>query len=134
MSIHLNSNCSGVGVNNARPTLNVILNSEKNTKVNINDYNPSKVNKVDKVNHRHNQWKIKNNKDKFSLSDSIRSADYEYDFNKWLQLYNSVLYDIYEKFILPYKNSNCGIFDKVKFGGFCYFIYQNSSLLKTRYL
>jgi hypothetical protein len=129
MSIHLNSNFSSV--NNVRPTLNVILNSEKNIKVNINDYNPSKV---DKVNHRHNRWKMKNNRDRFSLSDSMCSADYEYDFNKWLQLYNSVLYDIYELYILPYKNSNCGIFDKVKFGGFCYFMYQNSSLLKTKYL
>lgn len=129
MSIHLNSNC--ITLNDVRPTLNVILNAENNIKVNINDYNPSKV---DKVNHRHKQWKMKNNKDKFSLSNSIHSSDYEYDFNKWLQLYNNVLYNIYELFILPYKNSNCGIFDKVKFGGFCYFMYQNSSLLKTRYL
>ena len=126
MSIHLNSNY--VRRNIVRPTLNVILNAENNIKVNINNYNPSKVN------HRHIRWKMKNNRDRFSLSDSMRSADYEYDFNKWLQLYNSVLYEIYEKFILPYKNSNCGIFDKIKFGGFCYFMYQNSSLLKTKYL
>ena len=126
MSIHLNSNFSDI--NNVRPTLNVILNSEKNIKVNINDYNSSKVN------HRHNRYNMKKNRNKFSLSDSMHSADYEYDFNKWLQLYNSVLYDIYELYILPYKNSNYGIFDKVKFGGFCYFMYQNSSLLKTKYL
>ena len=131
MSIHLNSNFNFSGVNNIRPTLNVILNSEKNIKVNINDYNPSKVNKV---NHKHNRCDIKNNRDRFNLSESTYSTDYEYDFNKWLQMYNSVLYDIYELYILPYKSSNCGIFDKVKFGGFCYFMYQNSSLLKTRYL
>ena len=131
MSIHLNSNFNFSGVNNVRPTLNVILNAENNIKVNINNYNPSKV---DKVNHRHNRCKMKNNRDRFSLSDSMYSADYEYDFNKWIQLYNSALYEIYENFILPYKNSNCGIFDKVKFGGFCYFMYQNSSLLKTKYL
>ena len=58
----------------------------------------------------------------------INRNQYEYDFHKWVTMYNNVLYDMYQLFIEPYKNS--GYLDKVKYGTFCSFMFHNSSLLK----
>ena len=123
MSVHLNNNF--IQRNTNRPSLKIVLNSYDDIKVNLNDYNPIILNK--------NKNKNKN-RERVSLYFSNSTNNYEYDFNKWLHMYNNVLYNMYELFILPYKNENCGIFDKVKYGRFCYFMYQNSSLLKDKYV
>ncbi len=119
---HLNSNIRNNKINpRQRPLLMIKYKDDIiNSKTYVTNIKTKNIENINLVQLNRNKNNINNY--------HINRHQYEYDFHKWVTMYNNVLYDMYKLFIVPYKDS--GYLDKVKYRTFCSFMFHNSSLLK----